>query len=556
MGKLMPYLLVFALLLQIANAETLLYSGKVITDSDKEIDKGVFRFRYDETANKVFVQTPSTNLIVDNGACKSNAVFRVCINRANFSYKNVTTYVFYYEVDTTIYKLVGGLSAPGKAAKTTLFQNEQTEFTITITNPTDFDVTQIIYVQDMSPFYVKESKGCSLDQGKLSWQGSLKSRYDKICSAVISAAKEGTFSMAGNLSYFNSYETEKKATDALQIKVLPKQLVISKRMDNVTEVRQPFFVNMSVQNINKDEKIEADASIELPGSIVLLREIPGFGKDSNILRRRIILEPGTIFNYSLYLQASKEGAIPIKQAFDYAISNVRDVLQNETLVNAAEPQLIVNFTSDYSLSAPSQKFIAYAKLKNPSRFHELRNIKARLKASYNHEITQSLDRLMPNESTFIISNTLILPGQELTGDAAMQLNLSIEYSFYEVARSLNAFLELGASKSPNETVIAEANETAIAETKNETGAGEKNESQSQEISEKPAEIIEDAPPAISFKAYLSDKKLWVVITAIFVTIFAVPIIMYLKKLKKQPPVQPNPLQPQKNSQQNRNLIGK
>ena len=163
---------------------------------------------------------------------------------------------------------------------------------------------------------------------------------------------------------------------------------------------------------------------------------------------------------------------------------------------------------------------------------------------------------MPNESTFIISNTLILPGQELTGDAAMQLNLSIEYSFYEVARSLNAFLELGASKSPNETVIAEANETAIAETKNETGAGEKNESQSQEISEKPAEIIEDAPPAISFKAYLSDKKLWVVITAIFVTIFAVPIIMYLKKLKKQPPVQPNPLQPQKNSQQNRNLIGK
>src|SRR3989338_7508683 len=141
MNKLNIALMLLMLFLPPAFAETEIFSGNIITDTNKNIENaGIFRLKYDEYANKVFVQTPTTNLIVDNGACKSNAVFKVCINRANFSYKNVTTYVFYYEVDTTIYKLVGGLSAPGKAAKTTLFQNEQTEFTITITNPTDFDV--------------------------------------------------------------------------------------------------------------------------------------------------------------------------------------------------------------------------------------------------------------------------------------------------------------------------------------------------------------------------------------------------------------------------------
>src|SRR3989344_4064289 len=118
--KLMIFLSALILFLPLTFAETKIFSGNVVTDTDKVIDGGTFRFTYDERSNKVFVQTPAGGLIVDNGACKPNDVFRVCINSANFSYKNITTYVYYYEVDTTIYKLTGSLSANSKSVLTTL----------------------------------------------------------------------------------------------------------------------------------------------------------------------------------------------------------------------------------------------------------------------------------------------------------------------------------------------------------------------------------------------------------------------------------------------------
>src|SRR3989344_6076992 len=158
--KLMIFLSALILFLPLTFAETKIFSGNVVTDTDKVIDEGTFRFTYDERSNKVFVQTPAGGLIVENGACKPNAVFRVCINRANFSHKNITTYVYYYEVNADIYKLTGSLSAAGKAALSTLLQGESTDFTVTITNPTDFEITNIVFSYDLEPFYILEAKGC------------------------------------------------------------------------------------------------------------------------------------------------------------------------------------------------------------------------------------------------------------------------------------------------------------------------------------------------------------------------------------------------------------
>ena len=43
------------LTLQVAYAETKIFSGKVITDTDKVIDGSTFRFTYDENSKKAFV---------------------------------------------------------------------------------------------------------------------------------------------------------------------------------------------------------------------------------------------------------------------------------------------------------------------------------------------------------------------------------------------------------------------------------------------------------------------------------------------------------------------
>ena len=96
MKNLIIFFSLLMLLLPLAAAETKIFSGKVVTDTDKVIDGSTFKFTYDENSKKAFVQTPAGGLIVENGACKPNNIFRVCMNSANFSHKNITTYIYYY----------------------------------------------------------------------------------------------------------------------------------------------------------------------------------------------------------------------------------------------------------------------------------------------------------------------------------------------------------------------------------------------------------------------------------------------------------------------------
>ena len=509
------FLLTLILLLPVIFAETQIFSGEVITDSDKIIDEGLFRFRYDGIANKVLVQTPTTNLIVDNGACKSNGVFRVCINKANFSYKNITTYVYYYEIDATIYKLTGSLSATTKITPDTLLQNEPAEFKITITNPTDFEIINILFNYTLLDFSIKEVKGCSFDGAKMTWQGSLQSKYDKVCTAAIITEKEGKFDLAGDLSYFNGFETEKKLTDTVAVTVLPKQLKVIQVADKDVEVKQPFYLNVSLENIHEDETIESAVTIELPSNIALLKGTQRFNKEFNVLRRSLILETSSAFNYSLYLEASSEGNIPIKQTFDYTIKGIRDVIENNTFINPVEPKPIVNISAEYGEVMPGQKFIVVAKLKNPSRIHDLRDIKAKLNAP-SGEIEQSLNKLVPDEAYTIISNILTMPEQ--FAEETAKLNLNIEYNFDGEIKLLNKSLELKI-KQANETV------TAATESAQQTKAEGTAEAQPKLSNETEVATITEKPS-------LFNKKILFIGALVLTAFLAVMLVAFKRKKRK------------------------
>lgn len=475
MKKAILFFFVLAVFSPLAFAETEIFKGKVITDTNKAIDGNIFRFRYDENSNKVFVQAPATSLIVDNGACKSGNVFRVCINSANFSYKNITTYQYYYELDAAVYKLTGSLTAGIALTPSTLLQREGAEFKITITNPTDFEITHIAYSHDLSQFFIKEANGCTLNGNQITWQGSLQSKYDKVCTATIIAEKEGVYNLIGNLSYFNGFETEKKTLSSA-VKVIPKQLKVDYIIDKNIEVKKPFYINLSLQNLNPDEKINLAASIELPGNIILLKNAPSFSKDFNVLKLSSTLEPASTANYSLYLEAASSGANPIKQKYDYTIKNIKDTIENDTFVNVLEPKPIINFSAEY-VEPKAQKFIVLAKIKNPSGVHEIRDIKARLYAPYNNGITQTLNKLLPNETYQIISNTLIIPENAgillQSGNKSINLALSIEYMVNDVVNSLNKSLEFKISFNGTNTSLPQQTETAGNGTKQASAATEK-----------------------------------------------------------------------------------
>ena len=145
MKKSIILLLALMLILPVAHAETPIFSGTVITDQNKVVEGNTFKFIYDENSNKTFVQTPTQNMIIENGKCNSNSVFKVCVNSASYYDRNITSYVTYYQFDVAIYKLTGSLSASVASTNNNLLQGEPANMTITITNPTSFDINNIAY---------------------------------------------------------------------------------------------------------------------------------------------------------------------------------------------------------------------------------------------------------------------------------------------------------------------------------------------------------------------------------------------------------------------------
>lgn len=511
--KLVIFLYMLIIFLPAAFAETKIFSDNVLTGADKVIDGGTFRFTYDEQSNKVFVQTPAGDLIVDNGACKPNAVFRVCINRANFSHKNITTYVYYYEVNADIYKLTGSLSAAGKAALSTLLQGEATDVTVTVANPTDFEITGISFSYVIANFTIKEVKGCTLDGNKITWQGSLQPKFDKTCTATIIAEKDGKYSLAGNLSYFNGYEKEQKNTDPLIITVLPGQLKATYFIDDNIELNKPFYFNVSLQNIHKDEKIDLSATIEVPSHVSILKHTAELNKDFNVLKRSLILEPGSFFNYSLYLEATAERENPLKHKFNYAIKGIISTIENYTFIKSPEPNLEVNLSSEYAEVIPGQKFIVVAKLTNPSKFHKFTGIKAKLGIP-NGSIEQSLGELMPGKDYAIISNTLTAPSDA----SPIKLSLSIEYSFEGKTRQLSKSIEIKVNQTSVSTTTIKDTAQAVQPANNESAAAEKQL------------INETVQPVATEKPKSSSNKL-VLFGSIAIAVFLV-VLLIINRARK------------------------
>ena len=522
MKKYTLFLFIFILLLQLAYAETQIFSGKVITDQDKVIEGGIFRFKYEETANKVYVQTPSTNLIIDNGACKSNAIFRICITNATFYDKNITTYVYYYQIDLTIYKLTGGLSSTTLLGSNSLLPNEPTSFQFTISNPTDFDITNIKYSENLGPFYVTEVTGCTLSNSQLSWQGSLKPRFDKVCTAKIIATTSGIYTLTGNLSYFNGYEIKNETTDSASITVSPKQLKVIRIIDNNTELQQPFYINYSVQNINLNERLEGSMAIDVPPNTKIIEYIPYLNQYGNTLKQTLILDPSSMFNFSLYLKQTSVGYEPIREKYEYTIKTVFDSIENYTLINVPEIKPLVKFTTEYAEITPGQKYIVMVNLKNPSKIYDLTDIEASLVTGSNNKIAQKLDKLSPDSEYTIISNTLTSPNS--SGLEKLKLDLSVKYSFNGVVSYVNSSSEVKLKQEQlNATTIVETQNSEPAENKSAAASiSETLENQTEAVSTIVHDIITTKP-----KIDFSDRKVIIFASIIFVLVFIIPVTIFI-----------------------------
>ncbi len=514
MLKLLMFLFAFIVVLPMVNAETQIFTGTVITDRQYDIQGSIFAFTYDESSNKVFVQNPSTSLIIENGKCNSNTEFKVCIQSANYSDRNITTYVTYYAVQTTIYKLTGSLTATSKISSISLMPKESAAFTITLLNPSELDIKDISYAEDFSPFALTDIKGCNLDGSTLSWHGILKSKFDKTCTGTLTSEKSGSYSLTGNLSYLNPYDTEKKNTDSVSITVLPMQLVFSRSLDNNTEANRPFFFNSSISNINPDEKMEVSIKIQIPGNIDILKFDRGFMREINLLTRSMTLDPGAGLNYSFYLVPRFESSTPFTQTFDYKIKEIKNALSNETYLNALVPNPVVNFSSEHFDVVPGQEFLVFARITNPSFFTALTDIKATL-TTPDEVIVQSLDSLTPKDNYLIMNKELIAPRTELQNET-IQLKLTLSYKFSDYYSYINRSISIIIKNNINTT----SNATKI-EAKPQQKLNTTNESKPSDSSKPPAQTI----PPVGKKSIIFTRENLIIGSSIFAIFLAITFII-------------------------------
>jgi len=546
MKKSLMLLPVILIIIPIAFAESKIHSGNVITDTDLKLAEGTFRFTYDVEGNQTFVMTPTINMIIQTGECKSNGVFKVCINSAEYYDRNITTYITYYTINADIYKETGSLSAASTASLSTLLQKESTPIKIIISNPTDLDVSKISYVEDFYPFAIIDVVGCSIEGTVMKWSGSLRPKYTQTCTATLFAPEQsGINSIVGKLSYYNGFNTETVSTDALSITVLPKQLRIDESSDSKSEMDKPFYINLSLSNINSDQSLDVSVSIYLSNNFAVVKKTAELAKSGNELGYSARMQPGKIVNFSIYLKPTSWGNFSIGKKFTYTIKNIGDVIENATYISVLDPAPAIDLASEYSEISPGQKFIVSAKLTNPSVIYTLEDIQAKLSIPYLNGVSQNLKQLGPNESYTIISNTFTLPDAGYPQDY-LKINLEVAYTLNDIQRTLNKSIEVKIRQKnemsnsvlpPNST--ASAAQAQAAAQQNQNAAVPQQQTQQSVPPPPPAQVTEDKLNLPKPKLDFSDRRVLIIIGVLFALLFIVPSVIYkIKKNRKQNPPPP------------------
>ena len=316
------YIALFILIIPAAFSEEMLFSGKVLTDSNILTKGESFRFYYDESSQKIFAQNPNINLIVDLYGCKLNSKYKICINSANFSYRNLTTYKNYYEIYVEVYKLEYGINFSSIYVEKML-QNENQRFTFNFLNPTTKYVENLSISLKILNFTVNDVKGCEFDGDYILWRGMLSPSDYKSCSMGLISQSKGAFSIIGNASYTIGADKIENKINLATIEVLSDQLLAGLNANSRADVGEIFYFNVSVKNINPNEDMDVIAKILFPKEAYFVNSKPHyFDLGANALKDSFVLQPGKSKNYSFMLKSEKEMKISRKLWKEFLIKSI------------------------------------------------------------------------------------------------------------------------------------------------------------------------------------------------------------------------------------------
>ncbi|MEK6946590.1 MAG: hypothetical protein AABX32_03200, partial [Nanoarchaeota archaeon] len=318
--------------------------------------------------------------------------------------------------------------------------------------------------------------------------------------------------------------------------------------DSKSEMDKPFYINLSLSNINPDQSLDVSMSIYLSNNFVVVKKTAELAKSGNELGYSARMQPGKIANFSMYLKPTSGGNFSISKKFIYTIKNMQDTIENATYISVLDPAPVIDLASEYGEVSPGQRFIVSAKLTNPSAIYTLEDMQAKLSIPYLDGVSQNLKQLGPNESYTIISNTFTLPDAGYPQDY-LKINLEVAYTLKDIQRTLNKFIEVKI-KQKNEVNNSVSSNNLTASTAQTQAATQQNQnssvsSQQAQQSAPPApvtpqtQVTEEKLNLPKPKLDFSDRGVLIIIGVLFALLFIVPSVIYkIKKNRKQNPPPP------------------
>lgn len=464
---LMLHIAVIAALVNLAAAEKEVFSGKVYTNQEKTIDSYNWTFLYDLQSQKVLVDLPASSIIISRGNCDTRDAYRICIDRANFSSRNYTTYVDTYELGIRVFKITPEISVNRTLSPGTLLQGEQGLVKVIIDNPSNFEVSDLDYREDFSKFKIKELQGCENINGIIQWKGSLKLKYSKECSFKIRAYGEISIQSKANLTYNDGFSVITAQSPLLSIEVKGKQLKAVAGKSSWIEPKIPFQYNLTLENLNEKEEISAHLSSLFPSYVKIKKKPEDFWVSGSELLGNVKLKAKEKKPFTFTLEADSGGSEPVRHKLDYTIKTLDDKIELQDLMEILSLKPEISLIISNNSPNPNEKIIFIADLKNPSRHHDFTALKAELASEFIEPVANELKALKSNQSYRILSNTLIAPND--IDKKQYLLNFKLLYSFNGKISETVKNISFGRVKAEtglklNYSEVSLTNETPVMKT--------------------------------------------------------------------------------------------
>ncbi|MCP3686440.1 MAG: hypothetical protein GY861_27700 [bacterium] len=213
--NLIIYLALIIALVQLASADSEVYSGWVYSGDSISTQRQSFIFYLGSSNNEIIADYGTGSLFVRNNSCEFSDTAKVCLNNVQFEYSTRV-----YKMNIELYILEPSITLTRTILEDEVMIGEDITVDVTISNDGHVAKNMIYTDSFTDEFEIVEYDGVDLDENTLRWEGELGRGETIELSYEIKAKEITKRGFKASLSYFDGFTTKTIFSEEKTIEVL------------------------------------------------------------------------------------------------------------------------------------------------------------------------------------------------------------------------------------------------------------------------------------------------------------------------------------------------